>query len=393
MRFALVIFGLFLWPLAADPGHAETRDGPITFHCSWDARCPEVRIAGDPFATLEGRPAPFRGYGDPSLEHDPATGTLWLSYSWLETLPSKGLFPWAPKVDFGVSTHLARSDDGGRSFRFVKAVNRASRAKHPETSEDGWMMHEVSTLLREPDGHWQILWLTYFDRLDKGPKNRSDFHFVRARAKAPERLGPGSAPWLGGRAAAQGFRVRHRLRGLPEISDCATLTEPGLFALGGVTYLAAGCIVVEGGRRRPERERLVLLRQTAQGYRYLGALLDHADAERLGAAHLEQADLALSRSGEVILIVTPIRPGSDPKHQGCIVYTVDDLARARVRRDGRGHAVPRAVITADGNGLGPGLCTYDARSETGVMMVITRFDLGAKPVDIVFSLRATGVHP
>ena len=51
------------------------------------------------------------------------------------------------------------------------------------------------------------------------------------------------------------------------------------------------------------------------------------------------------------------------------------------------------MITADGNGLGAGLCTYDAKSETGVMMVITSFDLCPKPVDIVFSLRATGIHP
>ncbi len=393
MRYLAGILGLFLSTVAADPGRAETRGAPITFHCSLDARCPEIRIAGDPFATLERTPSPFRGYGDPSLEHEPATGTLWLSYTWLEALPSKGLFPWAPKVDFGASTHLARSDDGGRSFRFVTAVNRTPRTTHPDSGEDGRMMHEVSTLLREPDGRWQILWLAYFDRLGKGPENRSDFHFVRARASRPENLGPGAEPWLGGRAAAAGFRVRHHLSNLPEISDCATLTEPGLFAQDGATYLAAGCIVVEGGRRRPERERVVLLRQTADGYRYLGQLLDFADAERLDAAHLEQADLALSRSGEVILIVTPIRPASDPKHQGCVVYTVDDLARARVRRDNRGHAVPRAVITADGNGLGPGLCTYDAKSETGVMMVITSFDLRSKPVDIVFSLRATGIHP
>jgi hypothetical protein len=133
------------------------------------------------------------------------------------------------------------------------------------------------------------------------------------------------------------------------------LTEPGLFARDGATYLAAGCIVFAGGRQ--QRERVVLLRQSAEGYRYLGELLDYPDAERLGAAHLDQTDLAVSRSGEVILIVTPIRQGSGPKHQGCMVYSVDDLARARLRRNGRGHAVPREVISADGNGLGRGLCT------------------------------------
>jgi hypothetical protein len=355
MRLPVVILGLFLWPLAAGPERAVAESAPITFHCSLDERCAEILIAGDPFATLEPKPPPFCGYGDPSLEYDPASGTLWLSYSWLKALPSKGLLPWAPKVDLGVSTHLTRSDDGGRSFRFVTAVNRTTRTKHPESGEDGWMMHEVSTLLRKADGRWQVLWLTYFDRIGKGPENRSDFHFVRARAGRPESVGPEAEPWLGGRAAAAGFRVRHRLSSLPEISDCVVLTEPGLFARDGATYLAAGCIVFAGGRQ--QRERVVLLRQSAEGYRYLGELLDYPDAERLGAAHLDQTDLAVSRSGEVILIVTPIRQGSGPKHQGCMVYSVDDLARARLRRNGRGHAVPREVISADGNGLGRGLCT------------------------------------
>ena len=70
---------------------------------------------------------------------------------------------------------------------------------------------------------------------------------------------------------------------------------------------------------------------------------------------------------------------------------VHDAARPSIRalRDAAGVAAPRLIITADGNGLGPGLCTYDPASSTGVLLVITTFSNN----DIEFSLRATGMHP
>jgi hypothetical protein len=75
------------------------------------------------------------------------------------------------------------------------------------------------------------------------------------------------------------------------------------------------------------------------------------------------------------------------------VLEVEDLAAARIRREPDGRPHVRAVLDADGNGLGPGMCTYDAASETGVLLVITRFDLGRDPPDLWFSLRRTGFHP
>ncbi len=71
---------------AAPPVNPPIFDpGPTTFHCSKDASCPEVTIIGDPHSDINGSPDPFRGYGDPSLEYDATTGTLWLAYSWLNT--------------------------------------------------------------------------------------------------------------------------------------------------------------------------------------------------------------------------------------------------------------------------------------------------------------------
>ncbi len=74
-----------------------------------------------------------------------------------------------------------------------------------------------------------------------------------------------------------------------------------------------------------------------------------------------------------------------------MVLAVDDITQARVARDSNNTPVRRATLTSDGNGLGPGLCAYDPNSNTGVMLVITTVQ--EDPLDIEFSLRATGVHP
>jgi hypothetical protein len=179
---------------------------------------------------------------------------------------------------------------------------------------------------------------------------------------------------------------------MPQLSNCAIFTEPALFSQAGITYLATNCVVIQDGVRRDDLERLVLLRQEVDGYSYVGALLTGADAVHLSATRIEQADIALSRTGHVLLIATPIDGGATPEHLGCVVFEITDIATAQVQRDTAGHAVQLARITGeDDDTIGPGLCTYDAASETGVLIVLHIFN--QDPFDMEFSLRATGLHP
>lgn len=328
------------------------------FHCSDDARCPEISITGAAPARSW-----FRGLGDPTLEHDPATGTLWLAYSWLDTLGP----------DFAIRTQVARSDDRGRSFFVTSSANEVER-RPDARGRDGLWLHEVPTLARADAGDWRLAWLSYFDPLGAGPREHAEPHLLAARGAAPDRLGA-AAPLS------------------PPAAGCAALTEPALFADDGQLWLAASCVVFSLGARRAERERLALWREVRGAWSDAGVLLDASDARALGGDRVEQADLARARDGTLLLLVTPIRDGEDPAHQGCVVLEVEDLAAARIRRQPDGSPLVRAVLTADGNGLGPGLCTYDAASETGVLLVITRFDLASDPPQLVFSLRRTGFHP
>ena len=367
--------------------------GPITFHCSKDASCPEVLVVGDPHSTINSAPDPFRGYGDPSLEYDATTDTLWLAYSWLNTQISD-LGP--PVVfDLGVRTRLARSDDNGASFTFVRTVNEMQVEAHPDTGVLGWSTHEVPTLVQEPAGTWQILWMKYLNPFGTvtGVDERQEFLYWRTTAATPDSLGDNSVVWGKSAATSASWGAPIDFNAIPELADCILQTEPGMFAFNGETYLATSCLVVDGVTRRTDLERIELLRQTPTGYDYVGTILDGQDAADLGVDTIEQADISVARDGSILLVATPIIPGADPGHQGCIVFSFDDFATASIARDTNGVAIPRAIITADGNSLGPGLCTYDANSDTGVLLVITTVTGSGATTDVEFSLHATGVHP
>ena len=355
---------------------------PLVFHCSKDSLCPEIFINDDPHADFNGTPQPFRGYGDPSLELDPQTGTLWLSYSWLDLATSPG-------PDLLVRTHLARSTDNGTSFEYVRAINTTDLINHPDNGQEGWLIHEVSTLAMQPDGQWQILWLQYFD--PTGPDQRYDFQFNRSQAPTLEALGDNQQGWARTAITTPSFGAALRFEGIPEISDCTVHTEPALFNHQGTLYLATHCLVLDQNGRRLDLERIVLLRDEGDSYTYVGNLLNATDFAGLGGEGVTQPDLSVSRDGTVLLTVTPKNFSEDPQHQGCVVLAVDDITQARVARDSNNAPVRRATITSDGNGLGPGLCTYDPNSNTGVMLVITTVQ--EQPLDIEFSLRATGMHP
>lgn len=359
---------------------ASAADGGVrSFHCAFDESCPAVDIAGDPIAV-----SPFRGYGDPSLERDPATGTLWLSYSWLEARVEG-----SAEADLTVVTHLARSEDGARTFTFVRAVNGTEVLDGPRGGR-GWWMHEVSSLARSESG-WRLVTLDYLDPVGAG--ERDFFHFARTRAAVPEGLGDSSERWVGVAAGVTPLEVAYDVHAISGLSDCAVLTEPAVFTHDGTDWLAASCVVVDGTGRRSERERVVLLRETETSLVNVGALFTAEDAQAVGADRFEQIDLSVARDGTLIALVTPVLDDEEPFHRGCLAYEVEDLASARVRRDASGRAVPRLVLTADGTGLGPGLCTYDAASDVGVLLVITDFDLSVTPPRLVFSLRATGIQP
>ena len=313
---------------------------------------------------------------------------LWLAYSWLELVIAD---PGPPLLaDLGVRTHLARSDDDGSSFQFVRAINDLELSAHPDSGILGWTEHEVSTLVRRPGGRWQVAWLDYFDEAG-GDVDRSDIRLSSSKAETPQGLGDRVETLLAATPTFPSFPARFEIPAAETI--CAAFTEPALFSHDGGSYLVLQCTGVAGSQGDSSAERLTLLREGDDGYEVVGNLITGSDAAAFGFDVFTQPDVSVAREGSLLLVVTPKKLEEDPAHQGCIVFTIDDLGTASVRRDGEGVPIARTIITEDGNGLGPGLCTYDSASETGVLLVITSVDIASNPVDIVFSLRETGIHP
>lgn len=381
---ALCLLGLST--MAGSAAHAAQ---PIRFDCrASDERCPQVVIAGDPSATIPRYgPAPFRGDADPSLRLDPRTGTLWLSYSWVSTSAARGIFPWHPIVDIGVSIHLARSDDGGRHFHYVRSLWSAAPERYQGSG--GYAGYEVSTLSRAPGG-WAALSLRYFNPRGHGNDFVADsFHFELAEGPDPERLAVGHDTRFGGALTGSSWRPFVNLSQLVQTAGaCPLWTEPSLYQDQGVLFMLAQC----KWPRSPEKGYLGLFARRASGWQWVGRLAGVAEAAALGGNELTQADLARAHDGSLLLIVTPnMVAASSEHHLGCAILTIVSLDPPRLRLDDTGAPLVRAWLrSSDSVSAGPGACAYDPASATGVMIVRRQ---QSPPGGMIFSIHGTGVHP
>lgn len=369
--------------------HAASVQDAATFDCRADnGHCPELLVVNDPSAQVPGfGPAPFRGFGDPSLRRDPKTGVLWLSYSWVSTLIAPTSLPGKPVIDVGVGIHLARSDDNGRTFQFVRTLWRSERETYEGT--EGYSGHEVSTISPARTG-WAALDLRYFNPRGNGNDFKADsFHFEYLEGIDLEHLDAAKAANMGGPLTAGVWRASVDLSRLAGVAmACPVWTEPSLFEDAGVLYLLAQCKTP----RNPVDGYLGLFARQATGWRWVGCLTMPSDASALGGNELTQADLARGRDGSLLLLVTPnLVHSTTERHLGCVVLAAVSLDPPRLMRDASGAPTVRARISSsDSMQNGPGACAYDPSSETGVLIVRRVF---SPSMGVVFSIHSTGVRP
>lgn len=386
-------------PSSADP---TPTPGPGIVDCRASAACPELAIAGDaPSRLPSGAASPFRGFADPSLRHDPATGTQWLAYSW-PSLHANGDGTTAPAV----STHLARSDDDGRSFRFVGELWPSTPARDLG-GEPGYVDHEVPNLLPVVGGGavtWFGVRLEYFvpERGGFAARPFDSFRLRLARASSPPALAAATAATLGTARTALGWDPGQTdLSALADaVADCAMWNEPALHHVGDTLYLVVRCLRFEAGVPRVERSDLVVFAAPAgpdvrrYSWRYAGRLASAEEARELGGGGLTQIDLARGRDGRLLAIVSPddwSETHGEFVHHGCRVVEVDSLDPPRLARDAAGRLRVRAVVTASDQGpLGPGACAYAPTAALGVLL--TRRAIGGSAA-LVASLHSTGLHP
>jgi len=390
---------------AGAPGEPQTPAGSgepalvtATRDCTAGSpQCVEITVVGDTQARMgDGRAAPARGYADPSIRRHGRT--LWMAYSWTFpelTADAAGRLQLAVRVE----SHLARSADGGASWRFARELWQSTPAVD-ESGAAGWLNSEVLSLAPRDaaggDSVWYAVRLRYFVGPDGAPRPTS-FTLQLSTATSAELLAAAPEASLGGALTVPHWRPTTNLAALAgELSGC-TWNDPGLLYHDDTLYLAVQCSLFGPGAGAAEREFVALFATTPDGpaagwsWRYLGKLAGHAEARELGGEMLMQTDLAVGASGRLVAIFSPSAPATPlAAHFGCRVVEVESLRPPRLARAASGQLRVLASVTAtDLLPGGPGACAYDAGSTTGVV-IVRRVQ---QPGQLLVSLHASRVRP
>lgn len=364
--------------------------------------CPQIEFIGEtPTVLPDGTESPFRGYADPTIRRDPATGMLWMAYSApnLYAINSNRPVP-------GVEIHLASSKDSGKTWEYQDVLWGVLPMNNPTNDEAGYLNHEVANLLPvQTDAGilWYGIRLDYFLPEKGAFKNRpfDSFHLVMAQADSPAGLANAETAVFSTDQTALEWNADLNLSTLsPDLSRCGLWNEPAFHFQNGELFLVLRCLVFgANGIPNVEQSDLVVFAAKPASnihelqWRYVGKLASGAEAKDLGGDGLTQVDLALGVDGQLLAIVTPDAWSNAEKdfvHFGCQVVEVESLDPPVLKRDSNGNLRVRAtIIASDSPVLGPAACTYDPASETGII-----FGRRIKQTSFMeVLLHATGISP
>lgn len=384
----------------------------MDFDCTEPA-CPAIEIAGDTASTLpNGDESPFSGFADPSIRRDPATGVLWMTYSWpgMRGASEVGRRSHVRRnLRPAVEIHLATSLDDGQHWRFAGEMWKSERTISPD-GEPGHLEHEVANILpvRTPAG---VIWygarLQYFLPDEGGFRKRpvSSFRILIGSASAPAGLADSPVARLGSMKTDARWGMDVNLAALaPQTRHCLLWNEPALYHDGTELFLTLSCMAFRGPTPDMKRNELMVFATSATGspaqwrWRYAGVLAGAREARELGGERLTQADLFNGRDGQLLAVVTPDTwQSGDFVHHGCRVVEVERSGGSlKLARDAQGRLKLRAsIVASDAGGAGTAACGYEPSSQTGVIMT-KRIKENGSPSharSLTATLHRTGVHP
>ncbi len=382
-------------------GSSGTASAGQTFDCNGSA-CPQITIQGDPAFTFpNGTASPFSGFADPSIRKDPLSNRLWMSYSW-PNIHVLGQQQFVPSVDI----HLASSDDNGATWKSQGPL----WPSEPDTNKSGdngpgYTAHEVSNLLPVQNGStvtWYGVRQAYFVPQNGGYSKRpgTSFRLEISQASSPAGLSTADYQSLGTNYTAAGWNADINLANLsPDVSKCGFWNETALYYQNNTLYLVTRCLTFNGQMPIENESPNVVFATNAKGsvkqwqWRYVGALNNAQQAKELGGDGLTQPEIAKGQDGQLLAIFTPTEAGATPTdeiHNGCAVVEVASIDPPRLATDSSGRLKVRAFISAsDQQPHGPGACTYDPASDTGV--IIVRRDIGQGK--FITTMNASGIKP
>lgn len=380
----VAVASIFAWHAVAEPNPAN---GPLAAlkQQAGDVHYTKLVIAGD---RMQG------GIYDPSIEYSPDGKIGWLAYSSV----SGDFKPVGPYVH----THLARSDDHGKTWHFAKVICQSVDGSLERPGSDplpGVWRYEVPSLCCDPTDRgreWKLFVHKYFWN---AKKNRMfDYGWIALRT-ASDPAGPWSeeVPLFGaGQVVLFGVLKAGRfprdpyhqtkvdLNQLdPNLADAVAYSEPGTIVRDGTIYLSLSLVKPSG----PERIVLLASKDHATTWRLVNTLVNSKDAQALGYSFLDGSSLAAER-GKVFLLAVP---GSRRlMHDGTVALEFESLAAGRLKRNPDGSPFVAAYFSPQPSilsGPGAGQSDYDEHNTEGGLLM-PQFNVRAYPE--VFQIYQTG---
>jgi hypothetical protein len=404
-----LLFGLFILAgcrRSAKPPSTTAPENTAypSIDCTYsNPECPQLKIQGDePYRLPNGEASNFSGFADPSLRADPVTGELWLAYSYpgIHVLDATTLVP-------SVDIHLAHSKDGGKTWEYDGSLwSSYTDTNKGGGGEAGYTDHEVANLLpvkNDTGVVWYAARLEYFIPERGGFKKRpfNSFRIQILQAASPLELANATPATLATDKTAPDWGVDVNLSDLaPDVKHCDMWNEPALYYENKQLYLALRCLSFSGlGVAQLDQSPIVVFATSPLGdvkswqWKYIGVLADAKVGKELGAAAVTQIEIARSKDGKLLLILTPEGWSDQEKdfiHYGTKVLEIASMDPPTLARDASGNLIIHAEITASDQGpLGNGAATYDPTSTTGIVFTGRLKTQNS----LIATLHATGLMP
>jgi len=331
------------------------------------------------------------GIYDPSIEYSPDGKTGWLAYSSV-TGDFKPVGPY-------VHTHLARSDDHGRSWHFVKEICRSvdDSLKRPGSNPlPGVWRYEVPSLCYNPTDHgreWNLFVHKYFWNAQKD--RMIDYSWIALRTASDpagqwseevplfgtgEVLLPGAGRW----PRDPYHQTKVDLNQLsPKLMDAVGYSEPGTIVWDGTIYMSLTVLRPWG----PDRIVLLASKDHAATWRFVNNLVSRKDAKLFGYSFFDGSSLAADR-GKVFLLAVPGSPRL--MHDGTVAFEFESLTDGRLKQTPDGSPLVAAYFSPQPSilsGPGAGQADYDEHNTEGGLL-LPQFNVKAYPE--VFQIYQTG---
>jgi len=330
-----------------------------TFH----SRFEKINIVGD---------EPRNGFFDLSIEYGD-DGIGWLAYSRVD----------APEY---VETHLAKSADRGKTWKYAVVLNRSSvgAVVIDEGTQKGVWRYETPTLLFDPEDvparRWKLFVHRYFTI---PPYKRDDRIFEKGWIEYKYAATP-DGRWSEG-ISLFGKRENNcqvDMNSLhPDLRNFRNFTELGSIVKDGTIYISMDASVSPSGLGKWKHRKVVLVSSRDHGvtWNYVGTLTDYNDASALGYVIMTGSSLVKENERFFLLITPAGAKGLFKKnrgHDGTLIVEFDDIRHAKLKRDATGKLAVLKTYKPDLNS--GGLSDYDEQNTAGGML-FSQINIPAMP--------------